>query len=190
MCRIAASIGLVLLAGCGASPQAGVDEDSQMTASQRTSVVPDGPFRTDRSAYVARRVPGVRGNGKYAFTLVAQYVNRTSAPVYLYRCFPDSHQPIYNVHLVGAREPLASAYDPGWGCVGHEDQIVVQPGTIRVHTLRITGPTASERSGETIGKLEGRYRLEYEAQSCPRESGCLLPDSMRFSNEFDVRIQR
>jgi hypothetical protein len=133
---------------------------------------------------------GFRKHREYAFTLVAQYANRSAAPVYLYRCFPDSPQPIYNVHLVGASEPLESAYDPGWGCVGHENQIVVQPGAIRVDTLRITGPTAWERSGEPIGKLEGRYRLEYQAQSCPQESGCLLPDSGRLSNEFDVRLRR
>ena len=179
---------MTLLSACSAPPQSG--GRGQTSAEEVSPPVWDGPLRTDRSAYIAER--GRRyGRHEYTFTVIAQYTNRTGVPVYLDRCFPDSPQPTYGVPLVGATEPLESAYEPAWSCVGHDDWIVVQPGAVRVDTLRISGPTVWDgRTGEIRGKLAGRFRLVYLARSCPQDIGCPLPDSRVASNEFEVRIQR
>ncbi len=78
-----------------------------------------------------------------------------------------------------------------WACVGHENQIVVEPGGARVDTLRIRGPDSWDgRTGVPSGSLEGSFRLAYQAGSCRDVFRCLLPREARSSNEFEVRVER
>jgi hypothetical protein len=171
----------MLLAACG-SPPPPREAGDQVTGEA---------LRTDRTEYVARRVRGSAPHTRYAFTLIARYTNRTGAPVYLSNCFPDSRSPMFNFVVAGAHGTERSAYDPAWACVGHDNQIVVQPGAARIDTFYISGSTAwNGRTGAPIGELEGRLRLMYYAQSCPGEMGCPLPDSLQRSNEFEVRIRQ
>lgn len=154
------------------------------------SPVPPPLITTDRDAYTATHVRDEGTYRQYGFTLIARFQNRTGDAIYLDRCYPDASRPIYGVELLGATRPLESGYDPVWACVGHDNPIVVQPGAERVDTLRITGPTSWDgRTGEAMGRLEGRFRLVYQASSCPREARCPLPEEMRRSNPFEVTVR-
>ena len=161
-------------------------------ASALDPVGEDSALRTDQAAYVARYLAGEGPYRQYGFTLVARFENRTGGPVYLERCYPNTPYPSFGVELVGGdgRAP-ESGYDPVWACVGHESQIVVQPGDTRVDTLRIRGPNGWDGyTKEPQGEMEGSFRLVYQAGTCRDVIRCQLPAEARTSNLFEVRVER
>lgn len=97
------------------------------------------PLQTDRLSYEAVHVSGEGSYRVYGFELVATFTNHTERTVYLDRCGPTTTTPMFGVLGVG----FDAAYDPAWGCVGHNQQFVVGPGQARVDTLRIRGPNRS-----------------------------------------------
>jgi hypothetical protein len=144
-------------------------------------------LRTDRTVYRAVAAGGDDPYHTFAFTLVAHLTNRTSAPVYLERCYPDTPYPIYTV--VSTQEDVESAYAPVWACVGHDHSITVRPGETRTDSLRITGPNAWDgHTRQPFGVLAGRFRLSYTVGTCPAVTGCEVPGRVRESNEFEVRL--
>lgn len=147
------------------------------------------PIQTDATLYVAE--PVVEGSRSYAFTVVAEFTNQTDRTIYLDRCFPDTPYPIFGVRLIGASDPMdeGSAFDPYWGCVGGSHQFEVLAGQSRTDTLRLRAPNAVDgRTGEILGVLEGRVRLVYGAAFCPNECRDRAPETLRLSNEFEIRI--
>jgi hypothetical protein len=144
-------------------------------------------LRTDRTAYSATPIGGEGPYRTYAFTLMAQFTNGMSRPVYLERCYPDTAYPVYGIGA-GADGP-AAAYDPAWACVGHDAPIVVLAGQTRTDSLRITGPNAWDgRTEEPFGDLVGRFRLTYVVGTCRAVRGCALPGRGSESNEFDIHL--
>jgi hypothetical protein len=145
-------------------------------------------LRTDRAAYTASLSGGEGFYRTYRFTLVAQFTNGMSDPVYLERCYPTTPYPEYAIasDAVG-RE---SAYNPVWACVGHDAPIMVLAGETRTDTLRVTGPNSWDgRTNEAFGDLAGRFRLSYVVGSCRAVSDCELPQAVQ-SNDFDVQLDQ
>jgi hypothetical protein len=119
--------------------------------------------------------------------VVARLTNRSSQTVYLERCYPDWSYPIYGVETVGSDQD--AAYDPAWGCVGHDHPIVVTAGETRTDSLQLTGPNMWD--GHThipLGTLIGRFRLSYPLRMCPGEDDCSLSQVSVSSNDFEVRL--
>jgi len=161
-------------------------------AAVRTAVEPiAGNLTTNDTTYVASREAGGGPVVRYGFNLVARYHNPTKSPIYLARCVASSKMPLYDVQLVQGTRSSGSAYSPVWSCAAHAKQIVVKPGATRVDTLAISGPaTWSGLTKKAIGVLEGRFRLGYSPQSCPGDGKCaIVADSLRYSNEFSVRLK-
>lgn len=149
-----------------------------------------GAFPTHATSYEARSLSSVFG--WWAFNVIVRYTNPTSQPIHLGRCYPTSPQPIYGVQLTDGSNAEGAAYDQAWACVGHDNQIPVAAGTTRVDTLTIAGPNAVDgRTGRIIGTLTGRFRIVYEPQSCTGDGACrIVADSLRYSNEFTVRLMQ
>jgi hypothetical protein len=143
-------------------------------------------LRTDRTVYTASPIGGEGPYRTYEFTLVAQFTNGMSAPVYLERCYPSTPYPVYGIGSgAGARE---SAYDPVWACVGNDAPIVVLAGETRTDSLRVAGPNSWDgRTKEPFGDLAGQFRLSYGVGSCRAVNDCELPARVE-SNDFDVRL--
>lgn len=141
---------------------------------------------TDESAYVARCTDDSFRD--CTFTLEATYHNRTGAPVYLHRCYPDSEYPIFGVPTLD--EAVESAYDPAWACVGHDEHIRVDPGETHVAELEIRGPNSFDGvTDEPFGVVEGAFQLLYDARPCGGESNCdSLPEVLRLSAPFKVTV--
>jgi hypothetical protein len=171
-----------------------------MAAACATPVAPragslDGPVLTvDKDAYEARYLRGEGPHRQFGFRLVARLSNRSAAPVYLERCYPDWPHPLYGVGLeegVGSTDVDRSAYDGIWACVGHDRPIVVAPGDTRVDTLEIVGPNSWDgRTKAPLGVFEGRFRLGYRTRACPTEVDCVRAGSPITSNAFAVRLVR
>lgn len=141
---------------------------------------------TDKRAYVATCTDG--GFVDCAFTLEASYHNRTDRPVYLHRCYPDGEYPIFGVPTLD--ESDESAYDPVWACVGHDDQIRVDPGETRTDVLEVRGPNSFDGvTGEPFGVVEGAFQLLYDARPCGGEGNCdSLPEVLSRSAPFEVTV--
>jgi hypothetical protein len=152
------------------------------------------PVQTDSVAYTATLLGGEGSYRTYAVRVVARYTNRTPGPVYLARCYPSSPTPIYGLGLVGDTTgggTWGSAFNPAWGCVGHENPIEVAAGSTRTDTLILRAPNAWD--GVTkgpFGRLDGRLRLAYGVQTCRPEAQCRLPADSGVSNAFDVLVPR
>lgn len=146
------------------------------------------PVHTDRTTYVAQvNSDGTRPT--FGLDVIARIENRTNRTVYLARCYPDSAQPLYSIELLDQEDSWGAAYNPIWGCVGHENPIRVGSGESRIDTLHLIGPRAwPTYSGQHFGVLEGRFRLKYPAYTCRDETGCALPDSLARSNVFEIRL--
>ncbi len=171
----------ILVAGVAACSSAGTEP---------VGAPPPGPFTTDAVVYTATKVR----DGQYTLRVVARYTNSTSGTLYLARCYPSSPTPIYSVQLLTPGNKDGAAWNPGWGCVGHNQQIVVQPSQTRVDTLELYAPNALDGITHVpYGAFEGTVRLGYGVLTCPGELPCgstPIPDSMRFSNEFTIRLPR
>lgn len=140
------------------------------------------PLQTDRLSYEAVHVSGEGAYQVYGFEVVATFTNHTERTVYLDRCGPTSTTPMFGMRGVG----FDAAYDPAWGCVGHNQQFVLGPGQARVDTLRINGPNEWSREGEPRGKLDGLFELQYGVRFCPGECANQAPDAAGASNQFRV----
>jgi hypothetical protein len=175
--RSTVSLALVLLASCNG-----------VTGTESSGTAGHGPFTTDASTYVAQSLSSVQG--RYAFTVIARYTNTTALPIYLARCFPNTPYPTFGVQLTDGSNPEGAAYDMTWGCVGHNQQILVAPGVTRVDTLTLSGPNSADGiTHRYLGTLTGRFRLVYEPQTCTGDGQCLIAaDSLRYSSEFTVRM--
>ena len=118
---------------------------------------------------------------------MARCVNRTGRPVYLARASPAQPRP--DVRVLPLGDGASSAYDPLYDAVGHDRQIAVAPGHVRVDTFRLRGPTSWDGgTGEPYGVLTGEMRVAYQARGCRGDGVCPLPDSVATSNAFTVSL--
>lgn len=151
-------------------------------------------LRTDAKSYVAV------GNGasyeqRFHFLLVSRFENQSQDTMFLDRCYPDSPQPIFTVVDADSAAKIAPddrpAYVQMWPCVGHDKQIEVAPGAVRIDTLSIDGPnTFDGHTGAGYGKLEGTFRLYFVARRGRGERAPNVPYRERVSNPFIVRTAR
>lgn len=149
--------------------------------------VPDGSLMTDVTGYVAQRVAGTAPPlQEYQFAVITRFQNRSTAPVYLARCFPNSPQPIYGI-VVADGSKTEAAYDPAWGCVGHNSQFQVLPGGVRVDTFLVRGPNGfDEGKQQAIGITSGVFRLVLSVASAPGDGAPAAPGALGISNAFAV----
>lgn len=94
-------------------------------------------------------------------------------------------------HIVVDGEPDEdAAWTPTWACAAFRWHEPLAPGDARTDTFRIDGPTGWDgRTGQPIGLLEGRFRLEYDLRTCwSTATHCPAPDSLGISNAFEVRL--
>jgi len=146
------------------------------------------PLQVDQSEYHAACAKGKGAACRYTFTLVARYENQTGRPLYLSYCPPRYRTPRYRIPAIGDTTQ-DSGYDRAWFCVGHDDPIVMAPGTTRVDTLRVEGPNVLDgHTNAPQGMLDGEFRLVYEVGTCHDEGvvRCLLPLEERSSGVFRV----
>jgi hypothetical protein len=157
-------------------------------ASRDLGPVPDGSLMTDATGYVARTVAGTRPPlQEYRFTVVTRFENRSAAPVFLARCFPNSPEPIYGI-VAADGSATESAYDPIWACVGHNNQFQILPGAVRVDTFLVRGPNAfDEIKQQALGVTAGVFRLTLFVASVPGDGAPAAPGSLGISNAFVVR---
>jgi hypothetical protein len=153
--------------------------------------MPGTPIHLDRRVYTARYLGGEGSYRRYGFDIVARFTNATADTVFLARDFPEQPRPTYWVWMVGAVDaPPGSAYLRVSSGVGHDRQIAVAPGAVRIDTLRVVGPNMWDGLTETVfGALEGPMRLVYEPQSCRGDGACRLPYEVATSDTFEVRLE-
>ena len=153
--------------------------------------VPNGPFTTDVTGYIARLVPGSAPDTQYHFTVISRYENRGTVPLYLGRCFPTSPQPIWNVGLADTSE-TGSAYSQIFACVGNDQQFEMAPGAVRIDTLQIQGPNAFDHYTHQPldGITDGQFRLYYNVLLGSGDGAASAPMSVRLSNAFVVRTSK
>jgi hypothetical protein len=187
---LTAALAILATAGCSAS--AVLDPDAKLALGVGEEA--DGSFTTDSLTYHAREVeelwPGVK---VYGFRVVTRYTNPTSAPIYLWTCYPDSPRPMYSVVGAGQATSNGIAYNGAWACVGHDRPIRVDPGATRVDTIQVRGPNAFEggTNRPIDDVLEGRFRIMFAAQSCRTEGDCRIgADALTRSNEFTVSLAK
>lgn len=156
-------------------------------------VPPRGVLTTDSLGYTARVIGDYHGQNRYAFRVLTRYENTTALPAIMIRCLSTSQSPVYSVVRTDGA-PSSAAYNPGWACTGGNPPIVVSPGAVRVNTLVLEGPNSFDenRNYEPLASAtSGHFRLSYSVGwNCPTEGPCPTPDSLRFSNEFVVRVER
>ena len=161
----------LILAGCTAGPH---------TA---TRPLTGAPIELDRPLYVALRQTGA--SHPYAFDVVARFTNATADTIFLATGSPGGPRPSY---WVAGGASSRSAYNPTSSGVGHDRQIAVAPGAVRVDTLRLAGPSV-EYEGMPVEALEGPMRLVYLPQGCRGDGACRLPYEVATSDTFEVRLE-
>lgn len=141
---------------------------------------------TDRTEYTAHHVSGDGHDANYQFTVRLQVENIGTGTVFMGRCHPGDPTPSYGVGLsnpVGGRE---SAFNPVWGCGGHNDNIRLEPGQRRSFDLLISGPNIWDGyTGEPLGILEGEMRIALGVVGTTRDIDGGEPPGI--SNVFRVR---
>lgn len=174
----------VLLSGFVAACGAPVATSDELTAGQSSQLT----LQTDRAAYSAGFIGGEGPYRRYTVTVVARFTNKTSRPVYLERCYPDTPYPIYGI--VSTEEGREAAYSAAWACVGHDRPIVVSLGETRTDSLHISGPnTWDGHTNQPSGDLVGRFRLSYAVGTCPSVYHCEVAARVSESNDFEVRLE-
>lgn len=172
---------IAMIVGCGLA----VGSCTSTEPIRDLGPVPDGPFNTDASGYVAQRVPG--SDFQFHFKLIARFQNRGLVPLYLGRCLPNSPGPIFGV-VASHPSTDDSGYDQFWGCVGHDQQFEVLPGASRIDTLDVRGPNSvNGLTHVPIGRTEGEFRLYFEVNLTRGDGGTPASESLRLSNAFVVR---
>lgn len=115
---------------------------------------------TDRAAYVAESVGHPDGLAEYEFQLTATVENVGTGTVFLERCRPEDPRPTYAIELLDAPDQWGSAFNPTWGCAGHDAHIRIDPGERLTFTFAIRGPNAWDgHTHESYGALNGEMRL-------------------------------
>jgi len=147
------------------------------------------PVQTDKLEYEGRRI-GPPASG-FEFTIVADYRNPTSDTLFIENCGPGSTRPIYQIIPSSGIESVESAFDPAWACVGHDEQLALAPGAVRVDTFMISGPTGfSAITLEPHGFFEGWWRLTYFVGTERGDGSPLAEQSVGLSNVFEIRVER
>ena len=153
----------------------------------RGAVLQEAPsLHLDQTDYMltAACAGGKGGGCSYSFTLVATYRNPTTDTLFVSRCRPRDPIPMYGIEPFPDTTEQA-AYDRMWACVGHESPIVIPPHTTRVDTLPIEGPRMWDSTGAPLGKLDGEFRLVYDASRC-RKGRPTCPVQLQRSRPFRV----
>jgi hypothetical protein len=152
--------------------------------------VPDGSLMTDATDYLAEPLAGSTQFLRYGFTVVTRFTNRSPAPVYLGRCYPASPQPMYWISA-GDGSAVESAYDPIWACVGHDNQIEILPGAVRIDTFHVEGPNDFDGIHQQgIGATEGVFRLHLPVASARGDGAPAAAGSLGVSNAFTVHTRK
>lgn len=142
---------------------------------------------TDSDTYVASYISGEGAYATYGFTVVARVQNLSPGAVYLARCFPDSPQPLIAIELVDDSDPHGAAYDGPAACVGHDEQIRLGPGEVRVDEIFFQGPTSVLHvEQEPLGSFAGQMRIRYIIQRCRGDGMCKAPRDVGVSNIISV----
>ncbi len=145
---------------------------------------------TDRTEYVVARVSEDGVTGRYGFAVEVRLENRGRVPIYLGRCGPESTSPIHGVAFLDAGAGGLghhSAYVRGWTCPDRQPAFRVEPGEVRIDTLRLRGPNRTDgHTGVPIGALEGRMKLFYLVQECAEPEACAVTEDVGSSNPFQV----
>ena len=138
----------------------------------------------DRDTYVA--VP-VDSTGRYAFRIVVQYQNGTSASIYLGLCRPGDPSPIFDVPTSDGTSQ--SGYSAVWACTG-TSPLEFPPGARRTDSLLILGPNVYDGiTHEPLGVLAGSFRLEYQTERCAGDApACAQAGPRVASAPFQVRL--
>lgn len=125
-----------------------------------TASEPSVFLQTDQSEYVADAVPGTAPRTRYAFAVELRLTNNSLQSVPIGRCGLQSTKPMYSVVLTESAPGQESAYNPVWACLGGVPPLIVEPGRVRIDTLRIEGPKVFNGiTGEPYGVLVGRMHV-------------------------------
>jgi hypothetical protein len=152
--------------------------------------VPDGPFTTDVTGYVAQRIIEGDGTGmRYRFTVISRFENRGAVPVYLGRCFSTSPQPLFAVRVAGSLTQ-ESGYEQVWACDGNDRQFEILAGDVRIDTLVVVGPNVfNSGSSKGRGITEGQFQLYFDVRLSKGDGAPEAPTAVHFSNAFLVHTE-
>ncbi|MFK7843923.1 MAG: hypothetical protein AB8G77_01385 [Rhodothermales bacterium] len=117
---------------------------------------------TDQEVYVTQKAQS--GNAR-VFTIEVRFENKSTTPVYLRRCRPDSPAPIYSFLLLDNDDEWGSAYNSAWACVGHSNHILVPAGAFRIDSIHVRGPNAFQNN-QILGVLSGKHQIVFETVPC------------------------
>ena len=121
---------------------------------------------TDATSYIAEALPGTPPRTQYAFRVIVRTTNGSRQTVRIGRCNPESAVPIFGVELHPESAGSRSAFSPVWACVGGVPPIEIRPGSVRVDTLTIQGPTVVNGvTGEPVGVAEGTMVLRLASEN-------------------------
>lgn len=165
-----------IVTACARKPELDMNEPAHLSVTTDKHVYVAEPFHYARPWHTYR----------YRANIVTTFRNTSSKPVFLQRCYPRDTKPMFELLPVVADDSWDN-YSTNWACVGHDQQIVVLPGGMRVDTLTIEGPNGHSSTGKVFGRIEGTFRIGLLARECPDEL-CALVDSLRFSNSFKVHL--
>jgi hypothetical protein len=150
------------------------------------------PFSTDADWYTARRGRQVRpGVFTYTITIVTRWTNTTASELYLMGCRSGASSPWFSLSRGASRGP-ASPYTPDPPCVGGAPAIRVEPGAIRVDTLRIQGLASPDFSMDraSMPRPDGAFEVIFDVRGCPEDPACALPTySLTHSPLIRVRAE-
>ena len=150
------------------------------------------PFSTDADWYTARRERQVRpGVFTYAITIVTRWTNTTASDLYLMGCRSGSSSPWFSLSRTSGGSD--SPYTPDPPCVRGAPAIRVEPGAIRVDTLRIQGLASRAFSMDRaeVPMPEGAFEVIFDVRGCPDDPACALPfRSLTHSPMIRVRVDR
>ena len=138
-----------------------------------------GLLQSEQDSYTATTI-GSGPSAVLGFTLIARYVNRSNAPIYIERCRESDTQPMYGAQSVAADSVPAGPTDQIPGACAGNAPLAVAAGTVRMDTFTVAAPSP----------LPANMRIYYDVSSCGNAlglCGAMLPDSERVSNTFQVR---
>lgn len=161
-----------------------------------TGVATTGPehlsamLSTDRAEYSAADLSPGSPLLEVGFPIVVRLENRRPYRVYLRVVGPGVGEPMYGVRLVHPNGPYDhSAYTRAYTLAGMGPGTMLEPGEVRVDTLLLRGPNGFEHTThKPLGTLTGKMQISYVMGRCADLGDCSLPDELRRSNTFTVRL--